>query len=200
MLPSILVSYRQPAIESDFDQLSELLASGGTSVRLEERGDSGIYAGLEWLLPTAVVVFIGHSYIDGFVKEIGKDHYALLKKGLHSLYAKFVGPKSPELIVMSTAGKTRAAGDYSLLFSLLAEADDGLCFKLLIKKSATEAEYEATVSAFVTFLDAFHGRTLAADVLQELRTTRVVGRTLLLAYDSDKKRVVPIDPLADKAP
>ncbi|RQO62858.1 hypothetical protein DBV14_03550 [Variovorax sp. KBW07] len=184
--------------ESDFEQLRRLLASDGTEIEFEQRNEGGPYAGLEWLLPTAVILFIGKAYIDGFVKEIGKDHYALLKQGLKSLYARLVGPRAPALTIVSTAGKSGAKSPYSLLFSLLAEAPDGLCFKLLIKASATEAEYDATVNAFIAFLDAFHNKALPAEVVQELQAVRVVGKTLLLAYDPIRGRVVAVDPIAER--
>ena len=154
LLPPIAIVFKHPAQEADFDALRELLASGGTEVAIESRDEDGPYAGIEWLLPTAVILFIGKAYIDGLVKEIGKDHYILLKQGLKSLYSRLVGPKAPTLTVISTAGKSKAAGEYSLLFSLLAEAPDGLRFKLLIKSAATQEEYEATVNGFVEFLSA----------------------------------------------
>ena len=199
MLPPIAIVFKHPASESDFDELRKLLASGGTEVAIESRDDDGPYAGIEWLIPTAVILFIGKAYFDGFVKEIGKDHYILLKQGLKSLYSRFIGPKAPAVTVIATAGKSKAAAEYSLLFSLLAEAPDGLRFKLLIQSSATQEEYEATVAAFVTFVDAFHSHSLDSELVSELRAVRVVGKTVLLAYDSTKKRVAPVDPLAGRA-
>lgn len=188
--------FKAPVHEDDFDELRKLLASGGIDAAIESRGDDGPYAGIEWLLPTVAVLFIGKAYFDGFVKEIGKDHYVLLKQGLKSLYSRFVGPKAPAITVISTAGKSKATGQYSLLFSLLAEASDGLRFKLLIQSAATQVEYEATVEAFINFLDAFHSSSLTPDLVTELQNVRTVGKTILLAYEPTKKRVVPVDPLA----
>src|SRR5690348_1427845 len=52
-----------------------------------ERPNPAPQAGVEWLLPTAAFVFISKSYFDGFLKEAGKDHYDLLKKGAGKLWA-----------------------------------------------------------------------------------------------------------------
>ena len=134
-------------------------------------------------------------YFDGIFKEMGKDHYGLMKRGLKTLYARLIGPQAPAVTVLSTAGKTTASRKYSLLFSLLAEAEDGLRFKLLIQESATEAEYEATVNAFIYFLDAFHRQTLPPEVISEMGNIRVVGRTVLLAYSAELGRLVPVDPM-----
>lgn len=197
MLPPLAVSFCLPIRQDTFRDLEAALATGSVPVEIEERDPPGPQAGLEWLLPTMAIVFIGKSYFDGFFKEAGKDHYTLLKKGLSTLYGRLVGPGAPALTVVSTAGK-RSDNDYSLLFSLMAEADDGLRFKLLIQKSASEEEYAATVSAFLEFLDAFHAKTLGPAQLDELRSVRHVGRTVLLAYSADLKRVTVVDPLPPK--
>lgn len=198
MLSTLAISYRYPADEADFTELRELLAAGRQSIAIERRDQDGPQAGLEWLIPTAVILFIGKAYLDGFVKEIGKEHYILLKQGLKTLYARLVGPTAPEITIVSTAGKITGGNQYSMLFSLLAEAPDGLCFKLLIRSRASEAEYESTVNAFIAFLDAFNAGQLSAEQIAELRTSQVVGRTLLLVYDPTKDRVTPVDPLSPK--
>ena len=36
-------------------------------------------ASIEWLMPTAVVVLIASSYLNGFLGEMGKDHYRIFK-------------------------------------------------------------------------------------------------------------------------
>ena len=194
-LPAIAISYTQKVPAAVFAEFEQLLASDGIHVQSEERDSDGPYAGIEWLVPTAVIVFLGKAYFDGFLKEMGEDHYSLLKQGLRSLYTRLVGPEAPKVTVLSTAGKASGAQKYSLLLSLLAESEDGLRFKLLIQSDASEAEYEASVNAFIAFLDAFYRRKLTADVVSELRNTRVSGKTVLLAYKSELGRVSPVDPL-----
>ena len=75
-------------------------------LRVEQRDEDGPFAAFEWLVPTAVVVFIGQAYFDAFLKEMGKDHYALLKAGMKSLYSKLLGPSAPKTVVVSAGGKT----------------------------------------------------------------------------------------------
>ena len=198
LLPALAISFQAPAKESDFDEALRLLKSEDHEILIEEREPSGPFAGLEWLIPTAVIFFIGKAYVDGFVKEIGKDHYNLLKKALKTLWVKLVGPQSPALTIIGTAGKVRASPEYSLLFSLLAEAPDGLRFKLLIRSYASQDEYQATIDAFIDFLDAFHTGHLSPELVAEMKEIRVVGKTLLLAYDRVAKRMRPVDPLADR--
>jgi hypothetical protein len=197
MLPMLALSYSRPVRAEVFAELKALLATAGTPIEIEERDELGPQAGLEWLLPTAVILFIGKAYFEGFLKEMGKEHYDLLKQGLKSLYERLVGAEAPLVTIVSSAGKTRATTQYSLVFSLLAEAADGLRFKLLIRQGATQEDYEAAVAAFIDFLEAFHAKTLSPQVINELSRVRVIGRTLLLAYSAEHNRVVPVDPLEE---
>lgn len=197
-LPAIAISYTQKIPAATFAEFERLLVSGGTDVQSEERDSDGPYAGIEWLIPTAVIVFLGKAYFDGFLKEMGKDHYALLKQGLKSLYTRLVGPEAPKLTILSTTGKVSSTQKYSLLFSLLAEAEEGLRFKLLIQSDASEAEYEATVNAFIAFLDAFHRGQLSAEVINELSNTKISGKTILLAYKPEIGRASPVDYLGGR--
>ena len=87
---------------------------------------------------------------------------------------------------------------YSLLFSLVAEIGEGLTFKLLLKKRASSDEYEAAVTAFLDLLDAIHSGEIDEGTFERLANGRIVGRTLLLAYDEQAKRLTPIDPLAKR--
>lgn len=198
MLPKIALAYTNRISADTFAEFRRLVERDGVSLQIEEREEDGPYAGLEWLIPTAVIVFIGKAYFETFLKEMGKDHYTLLKAGLKSLYARLLGPEAPEVVVFSTAGKSSPDQPYSLLYSLLAEGDSGVRFKLLLQRSATQEEYEATISAFLAFLDAYHAGELEPAVVHELQNTRVIGKTLLLGYNPSLQRVQPVDPLSSK--
>jgi len=52
-------------------------------------------AGMERLMPTQVMLFIGAGYFGGIVKKLGEDHYQLLKAKVKALYGSLVGPKAP---------------------------------------------------------------------------------------------------------
>ena len=167
----------------------------GLSVHVESRESGGIFAAIEWLIPTAVFAYISKSYFDAFLKEMGKDHYALLKKGLNSLYSKVLGPQAPEITLISTAGKVKGDQPYSLYYSIVAELEGGHQIKLLLARTSSEEEYEASVSAFLSLVERIHTKTLDTATLNALKTVRVAGRTLLVAYNPATEKVETIDPL-----
>lgn len=195
MHPSVVLSFTPPFVANDFGEFRLLLEASGTRIEFDEREPAGPQAGIEWMLITGAFVYIGKSYFEGILKEMGKEHYHVIKQACKTLYERLVSPNAPAVTVISTVGKISVDRKYSLLFSLLAEAEDGFCFKLLIQESATAAEYEATVNAFVDFLDAFHRKSLSHEVIEEMRKIRVVGKTMLLAYNNVHGRIVAIDPL-----
>ena len=65
------------------------VATQGLVVKTNERSKSGPFAGIEWLLPTAIMVIIAKPYFDSFLREAGKDHYHILKKNLSNLVKSF---------------------------------------------------------------------------------------------------------------
>lgn len=192
--PHLAIVYVDWMEEDLFHDLVENVVDERLELLVESR-ESEVYASVEWLLPTAAVIYISKSYFDGFLKEMGKDHYALLKKGVKALWAKMLGPKAPELDVVSSPGKVSREQPYSLVYSIMAETGQGSRFKLLFPRGLSESEYEHTVDAFLDFLAKFHSQELDAATQNELKSARVVGGTLLLVYDSALNSIRTLDPI-----
>jgi hypothetical protein len=97
------------------------------------------------------------SYFDGFLEEMGKDHYSPLKKGLMSLGSKLLGKSTPEVVTIGSPGKVSATRLYSLNYSIIAEAEDGQRFKLLLQQNASEQQYEKILENFLEFFELPRG-------------------------------------------
>ena len=87
---SVLIQTLSPDAERDLgDAIKDLEAAGlGCSV---EHQDLGPQAFVEWLFPTAVLIWVGEKYFGAMLAEAGKDHYKVLKRGLGRLYDKTLG-------------------------------------------------------------------------------------------------------------
>ncbi len=131
-MPHIGISYEKNIPEYIFSEFLDAVSNEKLLIQVKSREQGGSYAGIEWLLPTVVIAYISKSYFDAFLKEMGKDHYLLLKKGLASLRERLVGEKAPKVTIISTPGKTNKDNKYSFVFSIIAEAEQGQRFKLLI--------------------------------------------------------------------
>jgi hypothetical protein len=119
----------------------------GLALEVEPRPSTGPQAGLVWLLPTAVILFIGRSYFDGFLKEAGKDHYQLLKERIASLWSLFFDDdRAIQTTVVGTPGKVPKDQRYSVTFSMMAEANSGLIFKLLLPDEISAEEFNLAIA------------------------------------------------------
>ncbi len=67
------------------------MSAPGLDLVVESRPSNGPLAGLEWLIPTGVILFLAQGYFNGFLNEMGKDHYEVLKAGLKALRRRFSG-------------------------------------------------------------------------------------------------------------
>lgn len=180
-----------------FNDLVQTVSNDDLQLLVEER-ENGVYAGIEWLLPTAVIVYISKSYFDGFLKEMGKDHYAVLKQGVKALWGKMLGPSAPEPSVISSQGKVSKEQQYSLVYSIMAETGTGHRIKLLLPRGLSQKEYEATVEGFLGFLEKFHAKELDASTQEQMNSVRSVGGVVPVVYDTSRKSIRALDPLADR--
>lgn len=181
-----------------FSDFKESVSEEGLNLQIESRQSDVAFAAIEWLIPTAVIVYISKSYFDGFLNEMGKDHYVSLKIGLNKLRHKFFGASAPNTILIGPKGKVAKDQPYSLIFSIMAEAEPGLKFKLMIQKDVTAEEYEHILNAYLDFLDAFHSHSLSQEMVDMLKTSNVIGGTLLLAHNRATGIIEPVNPLSKK--
>ena len=173
-----------------FDDFRRAVEADGFVLSMDTRPKSGPFAGLEWLMPTAVMLFITQGYFNGFLGEMGKDHYQALRTGLKSLCARFAKVK---VTLIGTSGKVSQDQPYSLALSLWSEADDGRTFKFLVPNDPEAIDI--ALDGYLTFLEAHAAGELPAELKQALAQTRALGRVVLLAYDPAAKVLGVVDPM-----
>jgi hypothetical protein len=156
-LPDIAISYVEGIPSEFFDDFVLTIKQENLDVIVFSRPESGAYAALEWFLPTMIAAYISKSYFDGFLKEMGKDHYQTFKNSLASLTNKTMSHPRIEPLVFGSEGKVKKDNPYSLAFSIYAEANDGKKFKLLIPKPNALNDYTDVIYSFLEFLSDYHG-------------------------------------------
>jgi len=196
MRPHLAISYTDDISTEVIDAVADDLALPGLLVQKMPRPAGGAYAAPEWLIPTIVGAYVTKSYFDGFLKEAGKDHYQLLRKGLKKLAGRFTGPNAERVTLISTKGKIDGSGpSYSRLYSVVGELNGGLVVKLLIRTDTGDDEIDRAVDAFLDFLLAVHNGMLDADAVIDLRGAKPIGKTLLVTFDSDSGALRVVDPI-----
>lgn len=154
--PHLAISYRKGLPRELLDSFKTEVETDGLAIRVEATPYSGPYACPEWFVPTIVVAFVAKSYFDGFLKEMGKDHYQLLKRKLSSMANDVMSKPKIEPVIVGTPGKVSSKNPYSLAFSVCAEANDGNTFKLLLPKPSDAHDYTEIIYIFLEFLNEFH--------------------------------------------
>lgn len=200
MNPHITIMYEEDFSESIFDEFIDTLSSKNFSIQLLPREKSGPFAGVEWLLPTAVIAYISKSYFDGFLNEMGKDHYNLLKKGFLSLKENLVGSKAPKVTLVTSSfseNKVKKDNPYSFTFSIISDADDNKKFKLLIKKDISDDEYNKTIDSFLTFLQKYHNETLNDEMRAEIKQN-TFANTILVAFHPETDELIFVNPIPQR--
>ncbi|MFL6691132.1 MAG: hypothetical protein ACJ8IR_13260 [Alphaproteobacteria bacterium] len=195
--PPVLLSHWDQIPSEFFNDFAAEVSSAGIPLSITPRRDRGIYAGVEWLIPTVVVACIAKSYFDGFVGEMGRDHYIALKSALAKLARKLALLKIT--IFASGQNKVRAQQPYSFAYSVIAEASAGLNFKLLLEAELDEGQCDEAIGAFLEFLQAYHSGMLEGPVVAALATGRAIGGTLLLSYSPNSRSLQVLDPLSKAA-
>jgi hypothetical protein len=200
--PDLLVSYQLPIPKDAVQPFIDAIEAPGLLLAVETRPSSGPFAGVQWLLPTAVIIWFGKSYLEAFLKEAGKDHYVLVKRGLSSLWSLFFGEsRSVRLTAIGTPGKIPPDGvKYSLAISILAEGHSGLRFKLLFRDDISAEAFNAATANFLHFLEKYYAGELDAATEVRLGTARAVAKTILLEYDPDQGFFTFLDPIPNQSP
>ncbi len=183
-----------------FDEFEQAVGHPQLDFKKLSRPSGSVYAGLEWLMPTVIVVYVARSYFDAFFKEMGKDHYGVFKEAVKKLYAKTAGPDVPEVRMLSTAGKVSERKPFSFFFSVVAQAPNGIRIKLLIPQPIQKDEYDAATSKFLEFVRGAYDGDIDPVTAQDFEDAHVVSNTLLVAYDVANKKLIPVDPLAGHRP
>lgn len=183
----IAISYENKIPEQIISDFVSDISTPGLDVRSEPREPS-FKAGVEWYIPTALIIFIGKAYFDSFLKEMGKEHYQLLKKSIISLWKHFFG-KERELkfSIVSSNGKVSEAPQYSIAFSLMTDLPGKYRIKFLFKDNLSQEDFEKAIEHFFNFLDALSVGIIDPEIKEQLQNTRAVGRTILLTYDENLK-------------
>lgn len=177
------------------DDFVSTISTSGLDLSVEREEEVPIQAGLEWLAPTALIVFLAKPYFESFLSEMGKDHYNLLKKALKSVASRLLCRFGPKIYPVHSNGKVKRSGEYSLAFSMYVKVSEDLNLKLLFPSRLQDEGVHEIIDAYSSFIEALYAGQIAEELIHTLSAGRVIGRTMLITYDFESKEVRPVDPI-----
>jgi len=191
-MPDLVFAYEGgPYTDHISSEFRASVAANELNLVLEKIPSTRAFAAIEWLMPTALMLFVAKSYLDGFLGEAGRDHYVALKKATLR-----VAERVNRLAVtrIGTPGKLALIQPYSPVFSIWFERDDQTRFKFLIPADLSPEETEAAFDSFFAFMDGWHAGSLTQGERAPFETGPRTGRTVLLAYSLRTKKIELVDP------
>jgi hypothetical protein len=189
----VALSYEGPVPPAFLDEFRSAVAIEGLDLRIEPRPSGRAMASIDWLMPTAVLAYVGKAYFDVFLEDIAKSHLDALKRGIKTLGQRMGQVRYARI---ASRGKLPDADRYSSLFSVWTERAEGGRFKMLVAEGLTDARRDIVLDAYMTFAQAYHTRGLEPDDLAILAEAQPLGGVVLLAYDFASGSIQLVDPLA----
>ena len=191
--PQIGIIYLDHIDKSFFEDFHSEVSHSELSLNIEARPELGPFASVEWFIPTAIVAFIGKPYFEEFFKEMGKEHYRLLKSALTKLTKKSASQPRLEPVIMGTPGKIQQNNPYTMAISIIAEGRDGYTFKLLLPKDPKTFDYEDTVGKFMDFIASYHLSDEASKASEEIAKSEIPCGMILVHLNPKTNEIEWLD-------
>ena len=162
---SVLIQTLSPDAERDLGDAIKDLEAAGLACSVEHQ-DLGPQAFVEWLFPTAVLIWVGEKYFGAMLAEAGKDHYKVLKRGLGRLYDKTLGRGASVIRRLRRQDGSLVADAYfSGNLSFAYASPEGWTVKLLFPLDVSASQYERACVEFAGLI-ADHARERSRSVLE----------------------------------
>ncbi|MFG1376217.1 hypothetical protein [Xanthobacter autotrophicus] len=173
------------------DDFRKIVGSGGINFKFVDNKRNVAMASLEWLMPTAVVIYIVKSYFDGFLNEAGKDHYRKLKDGI-----KFIGEKLKDFDIVKVGASGNASrSKFSRTYSIWFEAESGIRFKCLFYERLSKDDMDNAIDVFLKTIQKYYDGGLDGELGRALSEANPVAGIILISCDHKSGTVEIVDPV-----
>jgi hypothetical protein len=157
------------------------LRAAGVKVDLEVRSSS-IYAGLEWLVPTAIAVFITQKYLGTLLQEAAKDHYAIFKTAFLRLIKRTTGRGREIHLQYQASNRAKLPSGDPVVLSLWVKLRSSRSVVFIFEHGIENETAPAALDALLELLTESEAKypedrlTAAPSAISNSRTTPIVMR------------------------
>ena len=107
------------------------------------------YAAIEWAIPGIIAIFIAQNYFGGFLKELGKEHYFILKKWIKKTAIDSRNIKVTTLTASKSTKKIDKTNSQSKAFSVYIQTANNKSLKLLFDLNLNNLVWESAIDKIV---------------------------------------------------
>ena len=114
-----------------------LLKTKGLYLVNNEHGISP-FACMEWAIPSIIFAFISKSYFDGFLGEMGSDHYRIFKKWTYKQNKKFKEITTKTITASNSTHKIANLNSPNNFFALYFQTPQGITLKVFMPQTESD--------------------------------------------------------------
>lgn len=140
-------NYPDEYIETDLSEFK----SDNLNIKLE-KVDYGPFAAIEWAIPTVIAAYVLKPYFESFLKEAGKEHYQLLKKGLKNLMKKGKSMNVQLLKAGESTEKLNKKYNQSLAVAIHLQTVNEREIKLLFNNDLDKSDWDSALDQLLDFV------------------------------------------------
>lgn len=119
-----------------------------------ERG--GMFAALEWTIPTTFIVMVSGLFFKSFMEEAGKDTYQILKTQIKRYILKRREIKSKLVAATQSTEKLSKSYDQSLSISLKARLHSQLLINIMVSEKVEDQEADNMLEGLFEVLNQLY--------------------------------------------
>jgi hypothetical protein len=191
----LVIFYKRDISTEVFNEFLDEAKTAHLSVGLESK-EIGPTAGIDWLLPTAVIVYLAKPFVDEILKrsaeEVGDWAYPKLKSAIGTLAKKILIATRGVWKIVTVSGEKPRVGK-SPFFSIVSETNERTPVKFVFDEGLSAQEYEERVDRAVKLVLGIRS-TGIPDPLHGAMIDNYAGtRTIYLFYVPEKQDWQPID-------
>ena len=180
MKEAVIISAPKDYPEQDILEISETLPNDISLTR--QNFENTLFAGIEWAMPTIVVVYLLKPFFEAFLKKFGEDVYELTKSRFKRLIIKNRKIKVKRIAASKSPDKLSKSYDQSLAISLKARLDSKIIVTVLISENISENEIEEVLdrmfaSLFMLYEDVKKNSTKFTDNTKPIQLYLIANLT-----------------------
>ncbi|MDQ3565424.1 MAG: hypothetical protein M3436_15285 [Pseudomonadota bacterium] len=170
-------------------------------VRLSEQElEPAPFNAMEWVIPTAVAVYVAKPFLDAIIKRAADDFgdavYPRIKAAIINLAKKLYVRERLPLVMITSQGPNDDSSDV-IQFSICSETTTKRRIKFVFTKTYAEQQYETCIDQIFTILAEHHGSGDGRDALsQQIAQLPAIRRDqIFLVYDDESETWSVRDPI-----
>lgn len=152
--PHIGISFPGEFPDELIDKITNELNEEGLHIKTQKR-EAGpiIYASTDfWGLMPLVGIFIASSYFNGFLGEMGKDHYVILKNRLKKIIASFRSIEITNITASTAPNKITNEDTQSRVVSLYIQTKSQKTIKVLFDNELTSNDWDNAIDVIFQYV------------------------------------------------